>query len=120
MKRKVLSLLVVAAMAVTMLAGCGGSSDKAADSGDGSKKELNILMEQVPDTDYVLELLDKYEEETGVKVNVEAVNYEIMHEKSNILKDMALIQVFEGSRINGNVTVICLIRGVKLLALPVD
>ena len=39
MKRKVLSLLVVAAMAVTMLAGCGGS-DKAADSGDGSKKEL--------------------------------------------------------------------------------
>ena len=80
MKRKVLSLLVVAAMAVTMLAGCGGS-DKSADKGDGSKKELNILMEQVPDTDYVLELLDKYEEETGVKVNVEAVNYEIMHEK---------------------------------------
>ena len=82
MKKKLLSLLVVAAMAVTLLAGCGGGKQEEASSGgDGSKKELNILMEQVPDTDYVVDLLDDYEKETGVKVNVEAVNYEIMHEK---------------------------------------
>ena len=38
MKKKVVAVLLVGAMAGTMLAGCGGDS-KAADAGDDTKKE---------------------------------------------------------------------------------
>jgi multiple sugar transport system substrate-binding protein len=65
----------------------GGSSSSAASSSsgggaaDGGKKELNILMEQVPDTDLVKQVTKKFTAETGIKVNIEAVNYASMHEK---------------------------------------
>ncbi|MBA4398267.1 MAG: sugar ABC transporter substrate-binding protein [Chloroflexi bacterium] len=38
-------------------------------------------MEGVPDTEYVQALLDKFEEETGATVNIEVLNYALMHEK---------------------------------------
>lgn len=42
---------------------------------------INIMMEGVPDTDFVLELLPEFEEQSGMKVNIEVLNYALMHEK---------------------------------------
>jgi ABC-type glycerol-3-phosphate transport system substrate-binding protein len=42
---------------------------------------INILMEAVPDTDYIKELLPEFTEKTGITVNIEDVNYALMHEK---------------------------------------
>ena len=42
---------------------------------------INIMMEGVPDTEFVQALLPKFEEETGMKVNIEVLNYALMHEK---------------------------------------
>ncbi|WP_082034169.1 ABC transporter substrate-binding protein [Cohnella kolymensis] len=62
--------------------GEGASSSAPAASGKGgSKKELNILMETVPDTEMVQKVTEKFTQETGIKVNIEAVNYASMHEK---------------------------------------
>jgi len=42
---------------------------------------LNALMEAVPDTDVIEELLPEFEKKTGIKVNFEKVQYMTMHEK---------------------------------------
>lgn len=44
-------------------------------------KTLNILMESVPDTRYVQEMLPAFTEKTGIDVNLEIVNYAEMHTK---------------------------------------
>ncbi|MDR0356269.1 MAG: extracellular solute-binding protein [Deltaproteobacteria bacterium] len=44
-------------------------------------QKINILMEVVPDTDFVLEQIAAFEKETGIEVVVEAINYASMHEK---------------------------------------
>jgi multiple sugar transport system substrate-binding protein len=44
-------------------------------------KTINILLETVPDTNYVQELLPQFEEKTGIKVNVEVLTYVAMYEK---------------------------------------
>lgn len=43
MKRKVVSVLLVAAMCVTVLAGCGGNSDSGKEGGSASKEDDNVL-----------------------------------------------------------------------------
>ena len=62
MKRKLLALALSVSMVAGMLAGCG-SSGGAASGG----KTLNVFVwtEYVPDS-----VFDKFEEETGIKVNV--------------------------------------------------
>ncbi|MBD3307179.1 extracellular solute-binding protein [candidate division KSB3 bacterium] len=42
---------------------------------------LNVLMEDVPDTESIEPLLPEFEEETGIKVVFEKVVYTVMHEK---------------------------------------
>lgn len=42
---------------------------------------INIMLEGVPDTEFVQELLPEFEEQTGMKVNIEVLNYALMHEK---------------------------------------
>jgi ABC-type glycerol-3-phosphate transport system substrate-binding protein len=42
---------------------------------------INIMMEGVPDTEFVQELLPQFQEETGMTVNIEVLNYALMHEK---------------------------------------
>jgi len=42
---------------------------------------LNLLMEQVTDTDAVLTVVPDFEAQTGADVEIEAVNYSLMHEK---------------------------------------
>ena len=79
-------LVLAMAMTGSLLTTCGSKeADQPQDAGGGEaaggKKELNILMEDVPDTDYVIALLDDYEAATGIKVNIESVTYSIMHEK---------------------------------------
>ena len=94
--RNILILALVLVFAVGMLAGCGGepaaSNPPAENSGtpggepSGSDKPydgqtINILMEDVSDCTYILELLPQFEEATGITVNVEAISYSTMHEK---------------------------------------
>ncbi len=86
--KRVTALTLAMVMAGSLLAGCGGKeAEQPAQTADGTeasgggKKELNILMEDVPDTDYVIDLLDDFEAATGIKVNIESVTYSIMHEK---------------------------------------
>jgi multiple sugar transport system substrate-binding protein len=57
------------------LAGCakGGGSQKAT--------ELNLLMEDVPETHIIEQLLPEFEKDTGIKVNFEIVQYGDMHSK---------------------------------------
>ncbi len=43
--------------------------------------DINILMEGVPDTEYVKSLIPEFEKATGHKVNLEVVNYAEMHTK---------------------------------------
>lgn len=42
---------------------------------------LNILMEGVPDTEFVKQVVPEFEAATGHKVNLEVVNYAEMHTK---------------------------------------
>jgi ABC-type glycerol-3-phosphate transport system substrate-binding protein len=46
-----------------------------------SAAEINILMEGVPDTEYVKTLIPEFEQATGHKVNLEVINYAEMHTK---------------------------------------
>ncbi len=44
-------------------------------------KTIRILMETVPDTRYLQELLPEFEQQTGIKVEIEAIGYVDMHTK---------------------------------------
>ena len=44
-------------------------------------KTIRILMETVPDTRYLQELLPEFEKQTGIKVEIEAIGYSDMHTK---------------------------------------
>lgn len=71
MKRK-LALVFVAAIAASILTGCGGNNgENAAKKGDGKKVVLTFGTHQsgIPSCGVVQELAEKYEEETGVKID---------------------------------------------------
>lgn len=69
MKKKLLSVLLCAAMGVTMLAGCGGS-DKKADGGDG--KEIYMFISQPEYADAINTLIEEYKKvEPDVTINYE-------------------------------------------------
>ena len=86
-KKRTLSVILAIAMTLSLvLTGCGGGGSSTGSAGSGSgeatgKTTLNILMEDVPDTECVVALLDEFTAETGITVNVESVNYSSMHEK---------------------------------------
>ncbi len=44
-------------------------------------QEITILLETVPDTNYIREVVPQFEAETGIKVNIEEITYVGMHEK---------------------------------------
>src|SRR5690348_17824966 len=50
-------------------------------SGPAFAETVNILMEGVPDTEYVKTLLPEFKQATGIDVQVEVVNYAEMHTK---------------------------------------
>ena len=69
-----LSLLAAITMSCSTQAAWAGS-DVCKDT------EINILMETVPDTDALIGLKHEFEKEYNTKVNIEAINYSLMHEK---------------------------------------
>lgn len=77
---RVMAMLLVIILMVSMV-GCGAKQEPKADVPTASKTSINILMEDVPDTKCVVARLSEFEAETGIKVNVESVNYSSMHEK---------------------------------------
>lgn len=100
MKKKVLSVLLCAAMAVTVLAGCGSSgsssdsssqssgSDTAASSGDTASAGKETTLEfwtidlKASFGDFFNNLISKYEEENpGVKINWTDIPYDDMQSK---------------------------------------
>jgi ABC-type glycerol-3-phosphate transport system substrate-binding protein len=50
-------------------------------TGTVQAETINILMESVPDTRFVQEVLPQFTEETGIEVELEVVNYAEMHTK---------------------------------------
>lgn len=73
MKKRVLSVLLCAAMIATMVVGCGKKSDGGGDSGDGGKKIVYWSMWEAtePQGQAIKEAIDAYTEETGVEVDVQ-------------------------------------------------
>ena len=76
--KRMTAIMLVALMVLVSFGGCGSNSDST--TADDTKS-ISILMETVPDTEFVVQNLGKFEEETGIKVNVESINYSAMHEK---------------------------------------
>ena len=50
-------------------------------SAQAAAETVTILMESVPDTEYVKTLVPEFTKETGIEVNLEVVNYAEMHTK---------------------------------------
>jgi multiple sugar transport system substrate-binding protein len=50
-------------------------------AGSAHAETINILMESVPDTRFVQEVLPEFTQETGIEVELEVVNYAEMHTK---------------------------------------
>ena len=65
MRRILFSILAISVLAV----------------GTARAETIRILMETVPDTRYIQELLPRFEEETGIDVEIEAISYIDMHSK---------------------------------------
>ncbi len=57
------------------------AEEPAADEKPFEGVTLNLLQETVPDLDFFREYIPEFEEETGMKVNIEEVTYTAMHEK---------------------------------------
>lgn len=47
----------------------------------GNSKELHLLMEDIDETNYVEAVLPQFTKETGIKVSIEKIVYEAMHDK---------------------------------------
>lgn len=82
MKKKVLSVLLAAAMVGTMVTGCGGSKDAASSSEDKGDNSITVLVESgSPAEALANSTAADFEEETGCKVVVDAVAYTGMYDK---------------------------------------
>lgn len=79
MKKRIIAMVLAGTMTTGLFAGCGGSSDQKQET--GSSDTINILMEDVADTQIVQNHIDEFEEETGIHVNIETIGYSSMHEK---------------------------------------
>lgn len=79
MKKKILSILLAAAMVGTMLTGCGSSGDKKEAKNENS---ITVLVESgSPAEALAKETASSFEEETGCKVIIDAVAYTGMYDK---------------------------------------
>lgn len=72
MKKRVLSVLLCAAMVATMAVGCGGKSSGGSDSGSGKKLVYWAMWsEEEPQAKVIKEAITKYTKDTGVEVDVQ-------------------------------------------------
>lgn len=83
MKRKVISVLLAAAMVGTMFAGCGNKEAASeGSSGSGEGNSITVLVESgSPAEALANDTAAAFEEETGCKVIVDAVAYTGMYDK---------------------------------------
>lgn len=72
--RKVVGLLVALVLVVSLLPAVSAPAQAQDDV------TINILMETVPDTEFVQELLPQFEEATGITVNIEVLTYVAIHD----------------------------------------
>lgn len=78
MKKRIVSLVLVIAMAGTMIAGCGAGAGKE----ERNENSITVLVESgSPAEALAKETADAFEEETGCKVIVDAVAYSGMYDK---------------------------------------
>lgn len=83
MKKRLILVVAVITIMSMILAACS-SNEAPATSSSGKPFEgvtINVMMEGVPDTEYVQALVSQFEEQSGAKVNIEVLNYALMHEK---------------------------------------
>ena len=82
MKRRLISLLLVAAMVGTMLVGCGSSKEEERSGEESKGDSITVLVESgSPAEALANETAAAFEEETGCKVVVDAVAYTGMYDK---------------------------------------
>ena len=83
--RCILALMIAVMLLMNVFAGCETTTPAAPAGGEEGKpfagKTIHILMEDVPDTEYVQSLVPKFTEETGINVEIESISYSTMHEK---------------------------------------
>lgn len=80
MKKKIISIMLVAAIIGTMLVGCGSTGDKQESTGD--KDSITVLVESgSPAEALAKKTAASFEEETGCKVVIDAVAYTGMYDK---------------------------------------
>lgn len=82
MKRRLLSVLLTAAMVGTMLVGCGNSKKEESSKEESKGNSITVLVESgSPAEALANETAKAFEEETGCKVVVDAVAYTGMYDK---------------------------------------
>lgn len=80
MKKRILSIMLAAAMIGTMVVGCGSKEEKKESKGDGNS--ITVLVESgSPAEALAKETADDFEKETGCKVVIDAVAYTGMYDK---------------------------------------
>ena len=75
-RKKLLATVLASALACGTLAGCGGTAETSGSAGDSSKgngKTVKVFQLKVEINDALQNLAKKYEEETGVKVDITSV-----------------------------------------------
>lgn len=99
MKKRLVSVMLVAMMAVGCLAGCGGSADNGSDAGtaegtetanagksNGEGETINMAIALADEEwDFMNTIFDSFYEETGIKVNGIQVENEDMENKMDAL-----------------------------------
>lgn len=73
MKRKILSVLLCAAMVASLAVGCGGKGDDSKSDSKGGKKLVYWAMwsEEEPQAKVIKSAIEKYTKDTGVEVDVQ-------------------------------------------------
>ncbi len=81
MKKKILSIMLAAAIAGTMVVGCG-SNNSAGGSRKADKNSITVLVESgSPAEALAKETAEAFKEETGCEVIIDAVAYTGMYDK---------------------------------------
>ena len=87
MRKKIVCSLLAGVMAVSMLAGCGGSDTSSTGTGGGEKVTIRWLQNQVEYTDQVKNMAKAYEKEhPNVSIEVEVIGddyYDILKTKAS-------------------------------------
>lgn len=86
MKKKMVSMILCAALVTGMLAGCGGGGEKTASGGNSDKpyagEKLTVLYMSGVYADAANGMVEEFEEQTGATVEVVDFPYSTLHEKA--------------------------------------